>query len=177
MRAGGATLRYSTWIHGHMLNEHWTDTTTAGHPESTTMWGLPQYSGNSSPLAGAIGTACTTSGRTSVRSRKNGVLGILAERVGQGEVGGVQHNRMSLIGTGYSSPWNKWAYKNSRLAMPRASISGSAFISVCTCGHWPRGTRCDLVKRWVWLESRICAGWLQCHYVHAVRSGCAPARL
>ena len=47
-RAGGATLRFSTWIYGHTLNEHrtsdghqldgWTDGRT-DILESTTMWG------------------------------------------------------------------------------------------------------------------------------------------
>ena len=77
------------------------------------------------------------------------MLGILTERVGQGEVGGVQHYRMSLVGTGHSSPWNKLAYKT--VFWPCQGppfLAGSAFISVCACGHWPRGTRCDLVKRW-----------------------------
>ena len=47
MRAGGATLRFSTWIYGHTLNEH---RTSDRHQldgrtdilKSTAMWGLIQ---------------------------------------------------------------------------------------------------------------------------------------
>jgi len=60
----------------------------------------------------------------------------------------------------WANELRKWCSGHIHVGPPFLAVS---LFSLCRGDHWPSQDYCKLVRQWVWFESRVCTGWLQCH--------------